>query len=91
LKNKVAIVTGAASGIGKDIAITFAREGARVVIADLNQKGADAVAAELGGAKRAIGIAVDVTNEGRLRPASPKRSRLSTDSISLFQMPAFRR
>ena len=45
LENKVAIVTGAASGIGKDIALLFAREGARVVIADLNQKGADAVAA----------------------------------------------
>jgi 3-hydroxybutyrate dehydrogenase len=63
LENKVAIVTGAASGIGKDIAMLFAREGAKVVIADLNQKGADAVAAELGGAKRAIGVAVDVTNE----------------------------
>jgi NAD(P)-dependent dehydrogenase (short-subunit alcohol dehydrogenase family) len=63
LENKVAIVTGAASGIGKDIAALFAREGARVVIADLNQKGADAVATELGGAKRAIGVAVDVTNE----------------------------
>ena len=49
LENKVAIVTGAASGIGKDIAMLFARDGARVVIADLNQKGADAVAAELGG------------------------------------------
>jgi 3-hydroxybutyrate dehydrogenase len=78
LENKVAIVTGAASGIGKDIAILFAREGARVVIADLNQKGADAVAAELGGATRAICVTVDVTNEARLRPASPKRSRLST-------------
>jgi 3-hydroxybutyrate dehydrogenase len=65
LENKVAIVTGAASGIGKDIAMLFAREGARVVIADLNQKGADGVAAELGGAKRAIGIAVDVTNEAQ--------------------------
>jgi 3-hydroxybutyrate dehydrogenase len=64
LENKVAIVTGAASGIGKDIAM-FAREGARVVIADLNQRGADAVAAELGGAKRAIGFAVDVTNEAQ--------------------------
>ena len=42
LENKVAIVTGAASGIGKDIALLFSREGARVVIADLNQKGADA-------------------------------------------------
>jgi 3-hydroxybutyrate dehydrogenase len=65
LENKVAIVTGAASGIGKDIAMLFAREGAKVVIADLNQKGADAVAAELGGAKRAIGVAVDVTNEAQ--------------------------
>jgi 3-hydroxybutyrate dehydrogenase len=65
LENKVAIVTGAASGIGKDIAMLFAREGARVVIADLNQKGADAVAVELGGAKRAIGVAVDVTNEAQ--------------------------
>ena len=65
LENKVAIVTGAASGIGKDIATLFAREGARVVIADLNQKGADSVAAELGGAKRAIGVAVDVTNEAQ--------------------------
>jgi 3-hydroxybutyrate dehydrogenase len=65
LENRVAIVTGAASGIGKDIATLFAREGARVVIADLNQKGADSVAAELGGAKRAIGFAVDVTNEAQ--------------------------
>src|SRR5215471_2237623 len=56
LENKVAIVTGAASGIGRDIAMLFAREGAGVVIADLNQKGADAVASELGGAKRAIGV-----------------------------------
>ena len=65
LENKVAIVTGVASGIGKEIAVLFAREGARVVIADLNQKGADAVAAELGGAKHAIGVAVDVTNEAQ--------------------------
>ena len=63
LENKVAIVTGAASGIGKEIAAVFVREGAKVAIADLNQKGADAVAAELGGGKRAIGVAVDVTNE----------------------------
>jgi 3-hydroxybutyrate dehydrogenase len=65
LDNKVAIVTGAASGIGKEIAALFAREGAKVVIADLNQKGADAVAAELGGAKRAIGVGVDVTSEAQ--------------------------
>jgi 3-hydroxybutyrate dehydrogenase len=66
LENKVAIVTGAASGIGKEIATLFAREGARIVIADLNQKGADATADELGGGKRAIGVAVDVTNEAQV-------------------------
>jgi 3-hydroxybutyrate dehydrogenase len=63
LKDKVAIVTGAASGIGKEIARTYVREGARVAIADLNQKGADATAAELGGAGKAIGVAMDVTSE----------------------------
>ena len=63
LKDKVAIVTGAASGIGKEIAKTFAHEGAMVVIADLNQKAADATAAEIGDSRRALGIAMDVTNE----------------------------
>jgi 3-hydroxybutyrate dehydrogenase len=67
LDNKVAIVTGAASGIGKEIAQAFVREGAKVVIADLNQQGADAVAAEFNtGGKRAIGVAVDVTNEAQV-------------------------
>ncbi len=66
LDNKVAIVTGAASGIGKEIAALFISEGARVVIADLNQKGADTVADELGGAKRARGVAVDVGNEAQV-------------------------
>jgi len=66
LENKVAIVTGAASGIGKEIAALFAREGAKVVIADLNQKGADATAAEFGGEKQAIGVGVDVTNEAQV-------------------------
>src|SRR5262249_42715429 len=64
LENKVAVVTGAASGIGKEIARTYAREGAKVVIADLNQQGADAAAKELdASAKRAPGGAMDVTNE----------------------------
>src|SRR5262245_7183335 len=64
LKDKVAIITGAASGIGKDIAIVFAREGAKVAIADLNQKAADETAREIDpGGKRAIGVAMDVTDE----------------------------
>jgi 3-hydroxybutyrate dehydrogenase len=72
LENKVAVVTGAASGIGKEIATLFVREGAKVVIADLNQKGADAVAVELGGPKKAIGVAVDVTNEAQVDAAIAK-------------------
>ena len=52
LDSKVAIVTGAASGIGKEIAVLFARQGARVTIADLNQEGADAVTKQLGGLLR---------------------------------------
>jgi 3-hydroxybutyrate dehydrogenase len=63
LKDKVAIVTGAASGIGKGIAKTFAREGARVVIADVNQTAADAAAAELGGPRQALAVVMDVTDE----------------------------
>jgi 3-hydroxybutyrate dehydrogenase len=59
LKDRSAIVTGAASGIGKEIALVFAREGARVAIADLNQAAAEATAKEIqtsGG--RAIGVAM---------------------------------
>ena len=67
LKDKVAVITGAASGIGKEIAIRFAREGAKVVIADLNQKAADATAAELDPAgRRALGVAMDVTIEDQV-------------------------
>ena len=64
LKDKTAIVTGAASGIGKAIATAFAREGAKVAIADLNKDAAEATAKEIrasGG--EAIGIAMDVTDE----------------------------
>ena len=64
LNGKVAVVTGAASGIGKEIALTLSRAGAAITIADLNQAGADAVAREIeqaGG--KAMGVAMDVTNE----------------------------
>jgi 3-hydroxybutyrate dehydrogenase len=64
LRDKVAIVTGAASGIGKAIALAYSREGAKVAIADLNKDAAEAVAAEL--RKRgtqAMSVAMDVTQE----------------------------
>jgi 3-hydroxybutyrate dehydrogenase len=64
LKDKTAIVTGAASGIGKAIALKYAREGAKVAIADLDKRAADAAAAEvLAAGGQAIGIAMDVTSE----------------------------
>jgi 3-hydroxybutyrate dehydrogenase len=64
LNGKVAVVTGAASGIGKQIALTLSAAGAAIAIADLNQDGANAVAEEIkqaGG--KAIGVAMDVTSE----------------------------
>ena len=73
LDNKVAVVTGAASGIGKEIARAFVREGAKVAIADLNQAGADAAAAELAGSdRRAIGVAMDVTSEEQVETGIAK-------------------
>lgn len=67
LKNKVAIVTGAASGIGKEIALLFAREGAKVAIADLNlnqaQQVADEIKAENG---QAIAVEMNVIDEDQV-------------------------
>jgi 3-hydroxybutyrate dehydrogenase len=64
LQNKVALITGAASGIGRECALKLASKGATIVIADLNQTAADAVAEEIkqaGG--KAMGVVMDVTNE----------------------------
>lgn len=59
LKGKRAIVTGAGSGFGEGIAETFAREGARVAVVDINEAAAKAVAGRLGG--QAIALRCDVS------------------------------
>jgi 3-hydroxybutyrate dehydrogenase len=64
MQDKVAVVTGAASGIGKEIAKTYFDHGAKVVIADLNLEAAQAVAREFDPTgERALAVAMDVTNE----------------------------
>ncbi|MGI6850988.1 SDR family oxidoreductase [Mesorhizobium sp. 1B3] len=64
LQGKVAIVTGAASGFGEGMAKRFAEEGAKVVVADLNAKGAEKVAAEIGAA--AIAVTTDVSQRAEV-------------------------
>ena len=65
LKNKIAIVTGAASGLGREIASRFVQEGAWVAIADLNGDAAKATADKLNaeGPGKAMAVTMDVTSE----------------------------
>jgi NAD(P)-dependent dehydrogenase (short-subunit alcohol dehydrogenase family) len=67
LKGKGAVVTGAASGIGKAIATAFIEAGASVLLCDLNAKALEEVARELGG--RAVGRVTDVSNEDEVEAA----------------------
>ena len=72
LDGKVALITGAASGIGHGIAKRYVAAGGRVVIADLNLDAANAAAKELGGEKEAIAVAMDVTNEDQVNAGVEK-------------------
>ena len=95
LEGKVAIVTGAASGIGRGIAQRFAAEGASVVIADLNVDAArKQSAAEINAAGKgeALGLAMDVTNEecGRVKAVARTIERVRGRAYPLQPTPATR-
>jgi rhamnulose-1-phosphate aldolase/alcohol dehydrogenase len=69
LATRIALVTGAASGIGKAIATRLAAEGACVVIADLDAEKAATAATEIGSTDVAVGIAANVTDEAAVQAA----------------------
>jgi rhamnulose-1-phosphate aldolase/alcohol dehydrogenase len=69
LATRIALVTGAASGIGKAIATRIAAEGGCVVVADLDLGKAQAAAAEIGGPDTAVGVAADVSDEAAVARA----------------------
>jgi 3-oxoacyl-[acyl-carrier protein] reductase len=79
LDGRVAIVTGAASGIGRGIAEAFAEEGAKVAVADRNEEGARQVADAIGG----LAIAVDVTDE-RLVGEMAERTKRELGGIDVL-------
>lgn len=68
LKNQVAIITGAGAGLGKAVALRYAAEGARVVIAEINADSGHATAQEILDAQgEALFVATDVAEEAQVR------------------------
>ena len=82
LAGRVALVTGAGSGIGRAIAIRLAAEGACVIVADRDAAAADAVAAELGNTDVAISLTADVTSEEQIA-AGFARAALAFGGVDL--------
>ena len=81
LSEKVAVVTGGASGIGRALAWRFAEEGATVVVADLDDAGAERVAGEIG--RGAIGVGCDVRDERQVNGLIDRAER-DAGPVGLF-------
>jgi NAD(P)-dependent dehydrogenase (short-subunit alcohol dehydrogenase family) len=75
LRNKVAVVTGGASGIGKAIAAAYVREGARVVLVDIDERKGEIAAAEIGAQGEAICIRADVTDSASVNQMAQEVAR----------------
>jgi rhamnulose-1-phosphate aldolase/alcohol dehydrogenase len=82
LATRVALVTGAGSGIGRAIAQRLAAEGACVVVTDIDPASAEAVARELGGTDVAISLTADVTDEAKVADAL-RRAVLAFGGVDL--------
>ena len=74
LENKVALITGGGSGIGKASCLAFAREGAKVVVVDLKKETAEATAKEIGGNARAFGADVSKAKDAEAMVAFAEKS-----------------
>jgi 3-oxoacyl-[acyl-carrier protein] reductase len=90
LDGKTAIVTGAASGFGAGIARRFAAEGARVMVADLNERGAQAVAAEIGGLAQGVDVAQDASVAAMIAAAMDAFGRIDilVNNAGITHLPA---
>jgi len=90
LDGKVALVTGAASGIGHAIAKRCLEAGGRVAIADLNEEGAVEAAKELAGQKTAIGVGMDVSKEDQVNEGVARAVEAFDRMTYSFRTPAFK-
>ena len=86
LDGKVALITGAASGIGHAIARRYVEAGGKVVIADLNADGAAKAASELGDTKTAIGVGMDVSKEDQVNAGVEQAVDLCAVLRPFFQL-----